>query len=261
MSPDFSSLAAAASAHVEGAEAPPYVVDNGKVRSLHFDREEIQSAMWVDRPDALYLEYTRLMMGFLLFQAKPTAIAMIGVGGGSLVKFCHRHLPEARIAAVEIDPVIIALRERFCIPADDARLQIIQADGAAFLAGTADASLDALLLDGYGPGGVPPALSSQAFYDECARCLQPDGVLVCNQHIAHPDFDLHVTRLRRSFPATLEVTEGERGNCIIFAGSTGFAAALRRVVMRRPASIDREAWAELKSSLGRIAAAARAQPL
>ena len=44
------------------------------------------------------------MMGFLLFKPEPGNIAMIGLGGGSLAKFCHRDLPRSRIQAIEINP-------------------------------------------------------------------------------------------------------------------------------------------------------------
>jgi hypothetical protein len=35
---------------------------------------------------------------------------LIGLGGGSLVKYCYRNLPGTRIVVIEIDPEVIALR-------------------------------------------------------------------------------------------------------------------------------------------------------
>jgi spermidine synthase len=236
----------------------PYVIDSGRLRSLHFNADEIQSAMWLARPDALYLEYTRLMMGFLLFSPKPRRIAMIGLGGGSLAKFCHRHLPTSEIVAVERDAGVIALRDAFAIPPDDARLRIVEGDGGAFVAAQPDGSIDVLLVDGYSGDGLPAELGSQDFYERCADALAVDGVLVCNLHEAQTDFVLQAARIRRSFGATLEVREGERGNCIVFAGGLAFAAALRRLAVRRPQDLDRNAWHELKASFGRVVAAARA---
>ena len=147
----------------------PYVIDSGRLRSLHFNADEIQSAMWVARPDALYLEYTRLMMGFLLFSPKPRRIAMIGLGGGSLAKFCHRHLPASEIVAVERDAGVIALRDAFAIPPDDARLRVVEGDGGAFVAAQPDGSIDVLLVDGYSGDGLPAELGSQDFKDQSRR--------------------------------------------------------------------------------------------
>ena len=36
---------------------------------------------------------------------------MIGLGGGSMLKYLHRHLPEADLTAVEINPGVIELRD------------------------------------------------------------------------------------------------------------------------------------------------------
>jgi spermidine synthase len=234
----------------------PYVLDSGKVRSLHFNHEEIQSAMWVAKPDALYLEYTRLMMGFLMFMPQPRSIAMIGLGGGSLAKFCYRYLPSARIVAVENSADVLALRASFCVPDDDDRFRVIEGDGAAYLGQAADGAFDAILLDGYGAAGVPTSLSSPAFYEDCSRTLSEPGVLVTNLHEAHADFALLAARIRRTFGATYEVREGTRGNCIMFAGGLEFARATRHMAVRRPLDLDREAWAQLKPTFGRILAAA-----
>src|SRR5437016_2304602 len=87
----------------------PFVYDSLNSRALHFSISEIQSRMQLKSPHALDLEYTRTMMAFLLFNPEPSSISMIGLGGGSLAKFCHRYLPQARIQVVEINPHVIAL--------------------------------------------------------------------------------------------------------------------------------------------------------
>jgi spermidine synthase len=71
------------------------------------------------------------MMAFLLFNPRPRRILILGLGGGSLAKFCYRHLPSATITAVEIDPHVMALREEFRVPADDERFRVLQGDGTA----------------------------------------------------------------------------------------------------------------------------------
>ena len=78
-------------------QARPYIAETPLATSLHFAGHEIQSQMWKHAPDALALEYTQTMMGFMLFNPQPEQISMIGLGGGSLAKFCHRHLPAAAI--------------------------------------------------------------------------------------------------------------------------------------------------------------------
>jgi len=157
----------------------PVVLETERALSLHFDALATQSFMSLEEPDKLVLGYTKLMMAFLLMQPTPARISMIGLGGGSLLKYCHRRLPGTKIVAVEIDPAVIALRERFQIPADDERLEIVCADGAEYVEGT-QARPDVILVDGFLADGMPPALGSVSFYAACHRRLSDDGVLVAN---------------------------------------------------------------------------------
>jgi spermidine synthase len=110
-------------------------------------------------------EYTRKMMGFLAFQPRPKQILIIGLGGGSLVKNCHRHLPTTRITAVEIDPDVLALRSQFLVPPDDDRLTVVQADGADHVARMADRGeqINAILVDAYDHTGIADAVVERSF--------------------------------------------------------------------------------------------------
>ena len=105
------------------------------MRHLHVGGEAIQSAMRLDDPFALELDYTRCMMAFLLFHPQPRRALMIGLGGGSLAKFFHRRINGLRTHVVEYDDRVIATaRALFHVPADDARLAIEHGDGVEALA-------------------------------------------------------------------------------------------------------------------------------
>lgn len=138
----------------------PFIYDADGKRALHFSICTIQSRLDLARLDRLELQYTRLMMGLLLLQPRPARLAMIGLGGGSLLRFCRHHQPATSLCVVESNPHVLALREQFMVPPDDARLRIVQADGAHFMRDGAD-TFDVLLLDGYDAFGVPRALSTQ----------------------------------------------------------------------------------------------------
>jgi spermidine synthase len=196
---------------------PPFVLQDGASRTLHFTLGEIQSSMRLDRPDELQIDYTRTMMGFLLLTPQPRNITMIGLGGGSLVKFCRRHLPSARMTVVENNPAVIALRRDFGIPDDDAGLCVLAGDGAVHV-GTAAAAIDVLLVDGFDGTGQPARLCSQPFYDDCFRALAPGGVLVVNLHADHPDHELFTARIAQSFKGNgMRVLAPEKSNCVVFA--------------------------------------------
>ena len=200
--------------------ASPYVYKDRASKTLHFTIGEIQSRMLLDDPFALDLEYTRTMMGFLLFVPAPRRIVMIGLGGGSLAKFCHRHLPGARIDVVEIHPGVIALRDEFHVPRDDERFQVILGDGARYVGGHRD-DCDVLMVDGFDNEGQPSRLCSSRFYDDARAMLTPGGVLVANLHRGHPRHESRIGRIRRSFGRDVLVVDAHDGsNQIVFARET-----------------------------------------
>lgn len=157
----------------------PFAFDHGDLRTLHFDEKFIQSAMRISAPDALLLSYTQAMMAFLLFNPEPRHILMIGLGGGSLAKYCHRKLPSTRITVLELDSDVIHLRGKFVIPDDNQRFQIIHADAADYL-DTIDHQVDVILHDGFTADGLAPSLCTEPFYRSCHAALERDGVLVSN---------------------------------------------------------------------------------
>lgn len=217
---------------------PLRVLTQGDRRRLEFKPGMVQSEMLLSRPNHLLLRYVRAMMCFTLFVPRPRHILMVGLGGGSLAKFCHRHLPGARITVLELRADVIALREQFMLPPDDARLRIIETDAVSYIA-RHPGSFDALLLDGYDHDGLPPALGSARFYADCRRALRPGGVLVANLFSYDPHYGAMLARLMQSFDGAVCHLHGIAGNNrIVFAavpaaGAAGRAVRLARLVRWR----------------------------
>lgn len=157
----------------------PFVTDDGTSRRLHFNFRFVQSEMNLLNPDSLSFAYTRKMMAFLLFAPRPKHIVIIGLGGGSLTKFCYRGLPRTRVTTIEIDADVIGFGELFEIPAPDARLRIVHADATEYFA-RSEEEADVVMLDGCDYDGVSPALCEAAFYRDVRARLSPDGLLVAN---------------------------------------------------------------------------------
>jgi len=174
----------------------PQIHETPETRSLHFAGRHLQSRMLTCDPIALSLDYTKTMMGFLLFVPRPRRLAMIGLGGGSLARFCHHELPHTHIDVIEINSQVVALRDTFQIPPDGERFRIHIEDGADFIARASDC-YDVVLLDGYTQDGIPDALASHKFHRDCRASLRDGGIMVSNVH--GPDLDLHMGRIRRSY--------------------------------------------------------------
>jgi len=203
----------------------PLVRTVGDRRTLEFTPDDVQSEMLLSRPSALVLDYTRAMMGFALLQPRPRHIVMVGLGGGSLAKFCYRYFPDARITVLEVRADVIALRDAFHLPPDDARLRVLHVDAADAVAHMADEA-DVLLVDGFDSAGLPPALSSRAFYAGCRRALRPGGVLVANIFTYDLDYAGALARLRDAFGGRVAWPRGVAGNNrILFACRPGAGGA------------------------------------
>ena len=167
------------------------------VRTLHVGGEAIQSAMRIDDPFALALDYTRCMMAFLLFHPEPRRALMIGLGGGSLAKFFHRRLRRTSIRVVELDPhVVAAARQHFALPDDDERLSVEIGDGVEALS---PECCDVLVLDAFEDELHVPRLASREFYDGAFLALAGPGALVVNFMNDDPKFDATLERLERAF--------------------------------------------------------------
>lgn len=230
----------------------PFVVETLTSKALHFSICEIQSRMRLDDADGLDLDYTRLMMGFLLFSPKPSRIAMIGLGGGSLAKFCFRHLPEADIEVVEINPHVVALRDSFHVPEDNARFRVVLEDGARFVRERAS-DLDVLLVDGFDEQGQPSRLASQAFYDDCCDSLADSGMMVVNLHSGHRRHEVHLERLCRAFDnRVLLVQSADEGNTVAFAFRDATPLARRAEARCKPVRLDATGASTLKSAFAAV---------
>ncbi len=233
----------------------PFVSMTSKTKALHFSIAEVQSRMDLREPNALNLEYTRTMMGFLLFDAAPETIGMIGLGGGSLAKFCYRHVPTSTICVAEINPHVIALRYEFAVPEDDERFSIIEADGADFVCNS-ERPFSVLLVDGYDSKGLPKALSSQRFYDDCYAALAPNGILVANLHADHRNYKQQIELIRHRFhDAVLLVEDKREGNSIVFAQQGNPLQSIAVGPLRRPPSFDEKTWKTFQGSFARIMSA------
>jgi spermidine synthase len=180
------------------AYPPPLVRTRGDLRTLEFLSGNVQSEMRLSRPCALVLAYSRAMMCFALFVPRPRHILMVGLGGGSLAKFCYRHFPDASITVVELRADVIALREQFCVPPDDHRFKVVHADAAGYLARASD-SVDVLVVDGFDEEGLPPSLGSSKFYADCRRALRHGGVLTANIFSYDPQYAAMLGRLQLMF--------------------------------------------------------------
>lgn len=206
---------------LEADTLKPFVHTDDDAMSMQFDMNLIQSRMLLSDPIALDLPYTQTMMAFLLLNAAPAKVLMIGLGGGSLPKYCHAHLPDADITVVEINAEVIALRDTFKVPPDGERFRVVAGDGAAFVAKAAPGAYDLILVDAFNYDGQPDPLSSLDFYKACRKALvKGTGALVVNLQDTEPECTRLVGRIWQTFGEPVMALDIEcGGNRIVVAGT------------------------------------------
>jgi spermidine synthase len=204
------------------------VVDLGDTRSLHFGSHPRQSSMSLIEPHSLELTYTQSMMACLLLMPKPERVLVVGLGGGSLVKFILHHFPKCVIDVVEYrEDVVKVAHGYFGVPDNDPRLNIHVGDGYLYTQDRfyqSDANYDLILVDAYDHTGMAASVGAQAFFDACANILTKDGVMSVNlwgsENIL---FGQTMARINQSFEGrTMILPVENKGNVI--------GLALNRVV-------------------------------
>ncbi|MBA4110925.1 MAG: transferase [Leptothrix sp. (in: Bacteria)] len=218
----------------------PFISTDEDSMSMQFDMSLIQSRMRLDDPIALDLQYTRAMMAFLMLNPEPAKVLMIGLGGGSLAKYCHAHLPQADITVVEINPHVIEVRDAFKVPPDSDRFHVVCDDGAAFVAKTKQGTYDLIMVDGFNYEGQPETLISLDFYKACRKALTASGILVVNLSDVEPECTRLVGRIWQTFGEPVMALDIECGGNRIVVAST-------EEVFRACAGSFGRRWAELSA--------------
>ncbi len=166
-------------------KASPYnnvvVTENAEgMRILRFEHGGArQSLVKPGDPDYLGLPYAKTAFTGLALTAEPKRILVIGLGGGTLPSFLHKHYPAAVIDAVDIDPVVVDVARRYFGFRDDALMKGHVGDGRRFVEEVRQ-PYDMIFLDAYGSDSVPEHLATEEFLRAVRRAVKPDGIVVGN---------------------------------------------------------------------------------
>jgi len=201
--------------------------DEGDIRHMHLGTIWIQGSMDMDDPTALVHEYVQRMMAWLLFVDPATVpkrqAVQLGLGAGSLTKFCAKVL-RMKTTAIELNPQVLhACRGWFHLPDDSAKLQVILADAAQEIKkpqwfGT----VDALQVDLYDDEAAAPVLDSAEFYADCRRLLTEEGCMTVNLFGRSSSFDRSVEKIAAAFgrDAIWAFKATREGNTVVLAQRT-----------------------------------------
>ncbi len=221
--------------------------DEGPVRHLHLGSVWIQGSMLLDAPLVLVHDYIQRMMAWLLFMdpaSAPRRHAMqLGLGAGSLTKYCHKVL-RMRTTAIELNPqVLAACHHWFKLPRDNGRLQVVLADAAQEIQNPAWwGTVDALQVDLYDREAAAPVLDSAEFYRHCRRLLTDEGCMTVNLFGSASSYPRSVEKIAAAFDdgAVWSFKPTREGNTVVLAQRQ--ASAPGRALMTQRAEYIAEQW-------------------
>ena len=208
--------------------APATVSEADGVRYLHLGTPWVQGAMRLRKPAAIELEYVQRMMVWMLLRPADALThghaVQLGLGAGSITRFCHGVM-KMKTTAVEINPTVIGVcRAFFRLPDDGPRLEVLEMDAQAYLDGRAvPGAAEVLCVDLYDHDAAGPVLDGEDFYRACARTLADDGVMTVNLFGRHASFERSAQRIAGAFGGgtVLTLQPTREGNTIVVALKSG----------------------------------------
>ncbi len=189
------------------------------VLNLHLGTDWIQGGMRLAHPNDIVFDYVQQMMAWMLFNSQPSHIVQLGLGAGSLTRFCYHYFPESRITAIELNPNVIKVcRATFHLPPDDERLSVIRMDAADYIASQQGRqSIDILQIDLYDQDAQAPVFDSEAFFRQCADAMTPQGILTINIFGEQSNRGQTIANLQACFDAVTWLREVDGGNMVAIA--------------------------------------------
>lgn len=154
--------------------------DDQGLRTLFFEKGGVrQSVAKVGDPDHIELPYARAMPVALALVDRPQRILVVGLGGGTIPTFLHKHYPQTTIDAVDIDPHVLAVAKQYFAFREDSTMRAYVCDGRRFIENCRK-PYDIIFLDAFGSESIPYHLATREFLSAVRRAVTPNGVAVGN---------------------------------------------------------------------------------
>jgi spermidine synthase len=199
-----------------------HVYDDQGLRCMKFGRHamERQTCVSLGEPNALVLDYTKMLLGALYLKPEPRKILIIGLGGGTMPSTLQKILPDAKIDSVELDPSVVKVAKRFFnfVPANESSVFI--EDGRVFVkrAQKQGKKYDLVILDAFDHVYIPEHMLTREYLLEVKALLEKDGVLAANTFSASRLYDSESATYAAAFGPFYNLKINNR---VILSGNDG----------------------------------------
>jgi spermidine synthase len=128
-----------------------------------------------------YVYHEMLVHVPLLTHPKPKNILIIGGGDGGALRRVLMH-NVSKVTVVDIDPEVIEVSKNYLTTVSgnsftDPRVNVLNLDGAEYVKNSTEI-YDVILTDRGDQTGPMNSLFEKEYYENCKKCLNPDGILV-----------------------------------------------------------------------------------
>ncbi|MDT8405794.1 MAG: polyamine aminopropyltransferase [Methylococcales bacterium] len=118
----------------------------------------------------------------LFSHPNPKKVWIIGGGDCGTLHEVLKHPGVEQVIQIEIDERVTRLAEQYfpelCASNHDPRADLKFIDGIEWVKNAANNAVDVVIIDSTDPIGPAEGLFGKAFYQDCLRCLTPDGMIV-----------------------------------------------------------------------------------
>lgn len=160
-----------------------------------------QTCIYPKNVDHLALGYSEMMLSSLYVEPRPKSILIIGLGGGVLPRSLAKLVPGVNIEAVEIDPAVTRVAEKYFEFKQGPNIKVFEADGRVYVkrAIREKKTYDIVMLDAFDHEYIPEHLLTQEFLEEVKQLLHPGSLLVANTFSSSGLYDYESVTYQKVF--------------------------------------------------------------
>jgi spermidine synthase len=191
------------------------VIDEDHTRALYFGTGFKQSAMDINKPDELLLEYTRaLVTPAFLLDEPPKNILVCGLGGGSVVRFFQKTFPETNIDIIELRKNVTKIAQGYFHLEMDHHTSLYINSTVNTLPELIKQKrqYEFIVIDIFSGTDFSIDIVSSNFFKNCSELLSRNGILSINLWKGSPHYRKAIKALRNTFfrPALIIPVPGRK---------------------------------------------------
>jgi spermidine synthase len=187
--------------HVETAYNDIFVSKNENLLKLAFQWKGWyfqESQVNLADPDDLPMLYSRTMTIATIYPQHVKRVLMLGLGGGAILTYLGRFLPDATFDTVELDPGVIDIAKKYFGIRETSNSRLFDSDGRVFLRRHSE-PYDIIIVDAFTGSYIPFHLMTKEFYRLVRDRLAPHGVAAFNIMPGTKLYDSNVRTLKTIF--------------------------------------------------------------